>query len=212
MFKKRRENFNIIILALVGLILTFMIAHSVISKKIEMFVYEYCVNEIEYLVISTMNQITLTDMEDNPEDYKYICEILQNDSNEIIAVTTDTYKINKIKNRLNIASDDILENNELKTIYVPIGSLSDDFLLFNQGIDIPVKMEPMTTTKVDFASSFTSAGINQTLHQIIVECTVYVTILMPFTRADFETTHKIAISETILLGSVPESYTHININ
>lgn len=210
MFKKKKNNFWLLIV--LSVLSCFLFLHNYISTRVEFYAFEYSANEIEYFVINTLNRVTLADMEANSEDYIDICNIIQNDSNDIIAVSTDTFKINKIKNRINIACDDVLENNDMDTVYVPFGSLTNDVFLFNTGIDIPIKMDPMTTTKVEFASSFESTGINQTIHKIIIECTVYVTILTPFDRCDFETVHKIAISETVLMGNVPESYTYININ
>lgn len=57
---------------------------------------------------------------------------------------------------------------------------------------------------------FTSAGINQTKHQIYLVVDVYVSILLPgfSTTTKFSNTYSVA--ETVIVGSVPDNYTYFS--
>ncbi len=188
-----------------------IIMQAMISKVIIPYIKEYAINEAEFLALNSMNEAVIYDMEAHASDYIDVCTLKQNSSDEIIAITTDTYKINSIKTRVMKSCDEIIDKNVENIINVPIGATSDNAFYFMRGFDVPFKIEPMTTTEVDFISEVESMGINQSIHRIIIECKVLVRILIPYDTADFEVSHKIIISENIVLGEVPESYTYINI-
>ena len=52
----------------------------------------------------------------------------------------------------------------------------------------------------------TSAGINQTRHQIFLELDVQLSFLMPWRGMDTSVQTEILVSETVIVGQVPGSY------
>ena len=76
------------------------------------------------------------------------------------------------------------------------------------GPRIPIKLLPVATADAKFATAFTSAGINQTRHQIIVEVTVDIGVVLPGLRTGTEVTSQVNIAETIIVGNVPNTYTY----
>ena len=62
------------------------------------------------------------------------------------------------------------------------------------------------TPTVEFENRFTSAGINQTLHQIMLNAAVEVTLLIPGGRVETAVTAQVCAAETLLVGRVPEAY------
>lgn len=179
-----------------------------IDKKIKPIAIEYCINEVEYAALDAINRTIYEDMLENEEIYKNIAKLSSLD--EISAVTTDTFKINAIK--ANIMSDCEMIFNQIviDEVLIPVGVIYNNSLFFAKGWSIPVKMIPMSTVYVDFASTFESVGINQSLHKIIMECSVDLKVMTPYSTVDFVVTHTIAISETLILGDVPNSYTYID--
>lgn len=178
-----------------------------IDREIRPIAVEYCINEIEFFALDSMNTAVSNDMNDNQDLYKNITNI--SNSHGITTVETDTYKINKIKTNIMQKSDIIFNSIVCDKVFVPIGSIYNNIFLFGHGFDIPIQMIPMSTVNVDFASTFESIGINQSIHKIIMICSTEIKIIMPYSTSDFTVEHKIAISETLLLGEVPDSYTLI---
>ena len=64
--------------------------------------------------------------------------------------------------------------------------------------------------QADFISAFTDAGINQTRHQIILEVTAEMRILTGLGGVDTEVTNQLVVSDTVIVGHVPEQYTYID--
>ena len=207
MRRKRRYYKNRVPFILLSIFLCIAICFVYISNKLVPLAQDYCVNEIEFLALDAMNTAVSNDMDENSELYKDIA--ILNNSSDITAVTTDTYKINKIKTNIMRRSDEILNSMIVDKVEIPIGAIYNNIFFFAQGIEIPVQMIPMSTVNVDFASSFESVGINQSLHRIIMECSIDLKIIIPYETVDFKVVHKIAIAETLIIGDVPNSYTQI---
>ena len=137
--------------------------------------------------------------------------IFEKDENgQICAVTPDLGVVNHLKSELAIIIQENLYSIDNSKVYIPLGNLTGIEVLSNQGPSIPVNLIPLGKAAVDFKSTFTKAGINQTRLQIAVTVALDVTLLLPnnnSTATRVETT--IPLSETIIVGSVPESYTNI---
>ena len=117
-------------------------------------------------------------------------------------------------NRLQSAIiDEVLEKlSEVTTkeLSVPVGTLLGSPFLAGRGPLIRVRMQSVGSSSAHFENAFTSAGINQTKHQIYLVVDVYVSILLPgfSTTTKFSNTYSVA--ETVIVGSVPDNYTYFS--
>ena len=57
-----------------------------------------------------------------------------------------------------------------------------------------------------FFSSFTQAGINQTLQQINMQVSVDVTVLVLGRANSFTVSSQVIVAETIIVGDVPDTF------
>ena len=62
---------------------------------------------------------------------------------------------------------------------------------------------------MDFKTDFESSGINQTRHKIYLEAKTQVKVIVPLTTSIKEVKAQIPISETVIIGDVPNSYVNI---
>jgi hypothetical protein len=60
----------------------------------------------------------------------------------------------------------------------------------------------------EFKNSFEATGINQTRHRIIIEANVTVGVLIPGEKTSANIKTDITVAETVIVGSVPDSYTY----
>ena len=58
-------------------------------------------------------------------------------------------------------------------------------------------------------SEFSEAGINQTLHRILLEVSVDVSAIIPGYTTSVDVTTNFVVAETVIVGSIPDSYTHV---
>ncbi len=73
-----------------------------------------------------------------------------------------------------------------------------------------MRMQSIGSSQADLNNAFESAGINQTKHQILLNIDVYVSILMPGFRTATKISNSLVVAETIIVGSVPDTYTYFD--
>lgn len=136
---------------------------------------------------------------------------VQKDNNgKITAVNPDIARMNRLKSEIAITVSEMLNETTNSKIKVPVGNLSGISFFSNKGPKITFNLVPYGKTNVDFATSFSEAGINQTRHRVDVKASLNVALLLSnkaISSVKVETT--VPISETIIVGDVPESYTNL---
>lgn len=132
---------------------------------------------------------------------------LEKDSNgRICAITTDMSAMNTFKAQV---TDAILKENadmppfELK---IPAGVLLGNEYFAGHGPNIPIKILPFSSIKTSYSNSFTSAGINQTRHQIMMNFTASVNMLFPGFSENMTVTTDICVAETVIVGATPQFF------
>ena len=103
-----------------------------------------------------------------------------------------------------------LEQVSARELSIPIGSLSGSPLLAGRGPRIRVRMESIGSSSAQFQNQFETAGINQTRHQIILEVDISVSVLLPGITTATKVSNAITVAETVIVGSVPETYTYFH--
>ena len=129
---------------------------------------------------------------------------------KITALQSNMPEFNRLQSRI---LDQILERiSEVSThdLSIPLGSLTNVDLLAGRGPLITVKMQSVGSSTARLVNRFTSAGINQTKHQIILNVDVYISILLPGFTTTTKVSNSFTVAETVIVGSVPDSYTYFN--
>lgn len=97
-----------------------------------------------------------------------------------------------------------------RELSIPVGTLTGSALLAGRGPRISVRMESVGSSSAWFENRFTDAGINQTRHEIILNVNVAVSILLPGIATATSVSSAVTVAETVIVGSVPESYTYFS--
>lgn len=123
----------------------------------------------------------------------------------ITALKTNMSEMNRLKTDiLNIINDEILAL-DTSELGIPLGSLFLPEFLSGKGPEIPVHILSIRNSESSFSSGFSEAGINQTLHQINMQVSVDVAVLVFGQTNYFSVSSQVVIAETIIVGQVPET-------
>ncbi len=124
----------------------------------------------------------------------------------ITALKTNMSEVNRLKTDiLDLINDDILAL-DTSDIGIPIGSLILPEVFSGKGFQIPVKVHSISNSDASFHSSFSQAGINQTLQQLTMEVIVDVTILVLGQTNSFTVSSNVVVAETVIVGQVPNTF------
>lgn len=124
----------------------------------------------------------------------------------ITALKTNMGEVNRLKtDTLNVINDEILAL-DTSDLGIPLGSLFLPEFLSGRGPTIPVQILSIRNSDAAFSSHFTQAGINQTLHQLIMSVSVDVSVLVLGQASDFTVSSQVVVAETIIVGDVPDTF------
>ena len=124
----------------------------------------------------------------------------------ITALKTNMSEVNRLKTDiLNLINDEILAL-DTTDIGIPVGSLFFPELLSGRGPNIPVNILSIRNSDASFFSTFSEAGINQTLQQINMQISVDVAVLVLGQTNYFTVSSQVVVAETIIVGQVPETF------
>lgn len=124
----------------------------------------------------------------------------------ITALKTNMTEVNRLKTDiLNIINDDILAL-DTSDIGIRLGSLFLPEFFSGRGPAFPVHILSIRNSEATFSSNFSQAGINQTLHQIIMSVSVDVAVLTLGKTNQFTVISEVVIAETIIVGDVPDTF------
>ena len=125
---------------------------------------------------------------------------------KITALKTNMGLVNRLKTDiLNIINDEILAL-DTDHIGIPTGSLILPEILGGKGPHIPVRILTIRNSEAEFHSNFSEAGINQTLHQLIMVVYVDVAVLVLGQTESFTVQSQVVVAETVIVGAVPETF------
>jgi sporulation protein YunB len=125
---------------------------------------------------------------------------------KITALKTNMSEVNRLKTAiLNIINDEILAL-DTSDIGIPLGSLFLPEFFSGRGTIIPVQILSIRNSDASFASFFSEAGINQTLHQLSMDVSVDVAVLVLGKTNSFTVNSQVVVAETIIVGDVPDTF------
>ena len=124
----------------------------------------------------------------------------------ITALKTNIGEVNRLKTDiLNIINDEILALDH-SDMGIPLGSLLLPELFSGRGPSIPVHILSIRNSDANFVSFFSQAGINQTLHQVTMEVSVDVSVLVLGQTTSFTLESQVVVAETVIVGDVPNTF------
>ena len=91
-------------------------------------------------------------------------------------------------------------------VTVPFGVFTGITLMSGIGPDCEMRVLSLAVASAKFESSFTSAGINQTLLSVYVVIDVSGEIILPGYAKDITRSTQILVSETVIVGKTPNTY------
>lgn len=127
---------------------------------------------------------------------------------KITALKTNMSEVNRLKTQiLNTINNEILALDS-DDLGIPLGSLIFPEFMSGKGPVIPVQILSIRNSDATFSSSFSEAGINQTLQQLNMDVVVDVSVLVLGKTDSFTVSSSVVVAETIIVGQVPSTYLH----
>ena len=187
-----------------------MAAVSFVSAKFEPLVTRLAVarasNMVNRIVTSAVNDA----VENGEIRYEDLISFEKDNDGRIAAVHSNIAVCSRLQSEILERILTRIEEIPARELSIPAGTLLGSPFLAGRGPHIAVRMESAGTSSARFENTFTSAGINQTNHQIILHIDVSIAILLPGFTTSTKVSNAITVAQTVIVGVVPETYTYFS--
>lgn len=188
-------------------VLIFLIALFIwINIKVRPFVISITKGYAENVASNTLNAIIDEAMRER--EYGFV-NVIRNGENNVVAVTMNSADTNLFMTKLSIGLKDRIADMDEIEARIPLGNFLPYPFLAGLGPEIPVKFLILANTSVSAKEDFVSKGINQSLYTLSLHVTTDVGIYIPAMRSSVRVESEVPIAQTVIVGSVPDSYTNV---
>lgn len=157
-----------------------------------------------------INDAVLDVIKDKDVQYNDIVTIRQGTDGQVASLTTDMVAMNRLKAMVTNRVSEYLEAETMQTLRIPLGTLLGGSMFSGRGPQIEFKLLPASYVQTEIYNDFQSAGINQTLHRIMLSVKVRVISVIPFYSVTTDVSTNVCLAETMIVGKVPSAFTDIN--
>ena len=200
-FIKHKKRFIalMVILFFVGLFFLFLRVsiNPVILDTIEI--------KSKSLATRAMNR-AIADVVMNSIVFDDLINIVTDEFGNISMIQANALEINNLSKDLAQSTERKIDEYGDNGVYIPLGSFTGIPILVGRGPEIKLKVDPVGAVNCIFSSRFETAGINQTNHKIYLKITAAIGVVIPLISVKYLAEQQVLISESIIVGQVPEVY------
>ncbi len=202
--KKRRRKRKLVfaLLLILALILFLFIHFQRNVTRVLISISEATMRASTTIAVNDAVYYTLSD----EMRYEDLVTVTRNDTGDIVGVSANALKINKIARDTASISQSNLKNLSLNGIPIPLGALTGIEAFAGLGPSIHFRIIPVSSVSCDFSSKFESVGINQTKHSIYLNIIADISIVMPSRTENFAVLTEILVGESVIVGHIPDAY------
>lgn len=164
----------------------------------------------ESLMIQVADQTVVELLRENQITYEKLVTLTYNNEGQVTSLCVNPEPLNAIRAQLAVRMSEKISKRSSYDLSIPLGTLIGSEFTIGRGPCIPFRMTLLSRAVANFKSQFTSAGINQVLHQIVIHLSLSGQAVIPWFRSGFTTQMDLIVAETVIVGATPSSFTNVD--
>lgn len=160
------------------------------------------------LAVAAVNQ-AVAEVMLNSITYSDLIQVATDQSGRVTMIKANSLLMNDLASETALAAQRNLTELEDQGVSLPLGAALGINLLSGSGPRIRVGVVPVGSVTTRFVTAFESAGINQTRHEIALEASTLMRIVIPTGASTVSVTAYVPVAESIIVGDVPNSYVNV---
>jgi sporulation protein YunB len=193
---------------LIALLVVCVAAFVILDYNLRPVIIAMAEAKVRAIAVKAINDAVL-DIMDKELKYTDLINIIQDKDGGIAMVQANTIRMNELAAQTALMAQENIAQIEEQGIAIPIGSALGGQLLAGRGPRVHIKIIPVGSVITEFVTEFQKAGINQTRQKIYLKARTSIRIVIPTGSSKIEIESQIPISESIIVGSVPQSYVDV---
>ncbi len=172
-------------------------------------ILDFAISDAEGRLLSIANSSVIRAIKQSNITYDDISVISRDKDNNIKGIEINSIALDTLKCDIYDSIYDFTSKLSVFDVNIPLSTLVSRGYYTGYGPKINFKMIFTSGAEISFESKFTDTGINQTLHQIIVNITLSGRISGFWKSKYFNRKTQIIVAQTVIVGTVPESFTNV---
>ena len=186
------------------LLLLFVGALLLLNHLIRPVVVSVTENEAKIRSVNMFNAAVLQETENNAVTYGDLVTVARDSDGKVQSITADMVKMNRLKASIVSDIQTGINKEDNSSLGIPLGTILGGTLFHGWGPNVRFHMTLAGNITADFKSTFESAGINQTRHQIYINIHASVYSFLPGFDSTTDVDTSMLVAETVIVGAVPE--------
>ena len=177
-----------------------------INQQIRPILRAMATTQISNAVVAAVSDAIAAGIASEHISYEDMVSVETDASGRITALKSNLAQANLLRSELLSMVLEQVSDLTTEDFSIPFGNLTDLDFLSGRGPSITVRVLSVGAANASFEHIFTEAGVNQTLHQIMLDLEVTVQILLPGETLETQVPTQVCIAETVIVGEVPNTY------
>ena len=206
--KRKAVLLRLTVIFAVMIILTSSLSCS-FGRRLTPLIHSIAEAKAKETALSVINESIYRRLSEGETTYDSLSEITYDNSGTVSLIKNNIPQINEERSKISLYILSAYKNTDMETS-IPVGTVSGIDILSGLGPDISVRLSSAPSISTDVYNEFIDAGINQTLHRIMLRVSIDTTVMVPSSTFTVSTMSSVCIAETIIIGKVPDAYTEIH--
>lgn len=172
-------------------------------------VTQHCQKKADIIINNVINDTVYKILHEKKITYSDLSIISKDNNNQVCSIEIDTVKISMLKAAVVKRIQNSINKNEKITVAVPLGSILGSTYTAGRGPGVNFSFKMSCSVISNAESKFTMSGINQTMHQILLNISSQIYLNMPWFRTTSSIETNFIIAETIIVGATPDAFTNV---
>lgn len=185
--------------------LAFLLIHF-LEAEIQPLMESLAETTVRTAVIAVIDSSVERSLAEESVCYEDLIHIRTDDGGYVTAMTADTVKLNWLRTDILSRVMEQVDSIDSRELQIPFGNLTGFSWLSGRGPGLPVQVVSAAAPEAEFHNVFTSAGINQTLHRVMLEVSVKINLFLPGGVVETVVNTQVCVAETVIVGQVPGTY------
>ncbi|GEM_PF-1622101 len=200
---KHKRHPLLVVLLLLGLpVAVFFLFDRLCGQTIK----EFAQNQAKYIAVTAINTSINEELQQNPVSYEQLFHVNADEQGKVSSITVNPGQANDISSRLTLAANKALVERFPQKVRVPVGTVLGINLLSGRGPSLTFHIVPSSYVESSFLSGLEGAGLNQTMHSVILRMSVTVECFCGSYHTRQQVTSDMILTQTVIVGDVPSYF------
>lgn len=161
------------------------------------------------MAVETLNRAVKL-VTENGVTYGELVSAITDEQGHVTMLRADTMRMNELAAKTALQAEVELNSIKNQFVNIPLGAALGIRSLSGFGPRMSMQILPIGAVHASFDTAFEAAGINQTRHRIFLKLRATVSLIIPTGSQLVEVESTMPIAESIIVGSVPDSFVDVN--